>query len=50
MTAIEIYYLLSPLAVLAIAGAATWFMVGRKNAPLGSKANKTGSGENVKAG
>ena len=50
MTGIGLYYLLSPLAVVAIAGAATWLMVGRKNAPLGSNANKVSTGDNAKAG
>ena len=47
MTGIEIYYLLSPLAVAVIAGVATWFFVGRKNAPLGSRANNVSPGENA---
>lgn len=40
MTGLEIYLLVSPLVLLGLAGAATWLFVGRKNAPLGSKANK----------
>lgn len=40
MTELEIYLMVYPVFVLAVAGAATWLFVGRKNAPLGSKADK----------
>ena len=50
MNGIGLYCLLSPLAVVVVAWAATWFFVGRKNAPSGSKANKVSPEENVKAG
>lgn len=39
MTVLDAYFLLSPFAVLAVAGAATWLLVGRENAPLGARAN-----------
>lgn len=42
MMGLETYLLISPFTLLAIAGIATWVLVGRKNAPLGSKANKVG--------
>ena len=41
MTGLEVYLIVSPFVLLAIAGAVTWFLVGRENAPLGSKANRT---------
>jgi len=43
MMGLETYLLVSPFALLAVAGFATWLLVGRKNAPLGSKANKIAS-------
>lgn len=44
MTGLEIYLLVSPFILLAVAGAMTWLLVGRKNAPLGTKANKISLG------
>ncbi len=40
MTGLEVYLLVSPFILLAVAGVTTWLLVGRKNAPLGAKANK----------
>ncbi len=40
MTGLEVYLLVSPFILLAVAGAMTWLLVGRKNAPLGAEANK----------
>jgi len=42
MMGLEAYLLIAPFALLAVAGLATWYLVGRKNAPLGSNANRTG--------
>lgn len=40
MTGLEVYLLVSPFILLAVAGVVTWLLVGRRNAPLGTEANK----------
>lgn len=40
MTGLAAYLIAAPFVLAALAAAATWWLVGRKGAPLGSRRNK----------